>query len=364
MRMKTRKLGRTALDVGVIGLGVEHLVPCRENMNAVLDLAVPAGVNYVDLIYNDPAEAHARHWEAIGPALRRHRESLVLAVHWGFVEHEAIEHCQTSFDHALNQVGNDYAEIAMLTKVDTQELWQGWAQESIRRLRQYQRAGRVGFIGISSHDAAVALAAVEPGLIDVLMFPINLYQHRGDPARAALLDGCAEHQVGVIAMKPYYGGRLLSTEGRPTGITPAQCLHYVLSQAVAAAVPGAKDADEMRQALGYLKASGAETQHVSMTDDLAQRLRGQCVLCQHCLPCPQGIRVPDLISYLDYVEYFGHGLLLEHARRQWYASLSAGASDCIECGVCVERCPFKVDIIGKMRRAVEVFESGPGARAT
>jgi predicted aldo/keto reductase-like oxidoreductase len=25
--------------------------------------------------------------------------------------------------------------------------------------------------------------------------------------------------------------------------------------------------------------------------------------------------------------------------------------------VCVERCPFEVDIIGKMRRAVEIFET-------
>jgi predicted aldo/keto reductase-like oxidoreductase len=28
----------------------------------------------------------------------------------------------------------------------------------------------------------------------------------------------------------------------------------------------------------------------------------------------------------------------------------------VECGVCVERCPFDVEIIAKMREAVEVFE--------
>jgi ferredoxin len=28
----------------------------------------------------------------------------------------------------------------------------------------------------------------------------------------------------------------------------------------------------------------------------------------------------------------------------------------VECGVCVERCPFDVDILAKMREAVEVFE--------
>ena len=54
MPMETRILGRTGLEVGVIGLGTEHLTFNRANMDAVLDIAVVAGVNYIDLIYNDP----------------------------------------------------------------------------------------------------------------------------------------------------------------------------------------------------------------------------------------------------------------------------------------------------------------------
>jgi predicted aldo/keto reductase-like oxidoreductase len=173
----------------------------------------------------------------------------------------------------------------------------------------------------------------------------------------ALLETCAEHQVGVVAMKPYYGGRLLTTEGRPTGITPAQCLHYVLSQPIATAVPGARNADQMRQAPRYLEASVEEKRSAPLHEELVDRLRGQCVLCKHCLPCPQGIPIPNVITYLEYVEFRGHGPDHERANRAWYAALPVKASECIECEVCVERCPFDVDIIGKMHRAVEVFET-------
>ncbi len=355
MTMETRILGRTGLEVGVVGLGAEHLDTTRQNMDAVLDLAVRTGVNYVDLVYNDPSDAHAVHWDTIGPAIRRHRDHLVLTAHWGFVRHEPVDHCQQCFDQALDRLGNDYAEIAMLTMVDSESLWTGWAQEAIERLEVYQRDGRVGFIGLSNHNPDVARMAVESGSIDVLMFPINLYQHHGDEEREALLTSCAEHQVGVVAMKPYYGGRLLTTEGRPTGITPAQCLHYVLSQPVATAVPGARNPDEMRQALSYLKASVEEKRFAPLHDELEDRLRGQCVECQHCLPCPQDIPIPSVISNLDYVEFYGHGPSHDQGSREWYASLEAKASDCTECEVCLERCPFDVDIIGKMRRAVEVF---------
>ncbi len=41
----------------------------------------------------------------------------------------------------------------------------------------------------------------------------------------------------------------------------------------------------------------------------------------------------------------------------WDASLPFKASACTECEVCLERSPFGVDIIGKMRTAAEVFET-------
>ena len=38
-----------------------------------------------------------------------------------------------------------------------------------------------------------------------------------------------------------------------------------------------------------------------------------------------------------------------------YAALPVKASDCIECAACMERCPFGVDITGKMQEAARVF---------
>jgi aryl-alcohol dehydrogenase-like predicted oxidoreductase len=199
MGMGTRILGRTGLEVGVVGLGTEHLAFNRENMDAVLDLAVPAGVNYIDLVYNDPLDAHADYWQAIGPAVRRHRERLALSLHWGFVYHEPLDRCQRCFDQALDRLGNGYAEIAMLTMVDSESLWENWAMQGIERLDRYRRDGRIGSIGLSNHNVDVARTAVESGLIDVLLFPVNLYQHHGDSARAALLANLPSHQVAATA---------------------------------------------------------------------------------------------------------------------------------------------------------------------
>jgi predicted aldo/keto reductase-like oxidoreductase len=356
--MEKRILGRTGLQVGVIGLGVEHLRAEQRNMSEVFDLAVSAGADYVDLVYNDPTGIHRDEWEAITPALQRHRDRLTLAAHWGFVYHEPIDHCRKCFELVLDRVGNDYVEIAVLTMVDSNSLWEGWAQESIAILRDYQQEGRVGFIGMSNHYANIALKAVESGSIDVLMFPVNLYQHYEDKERQRLLEVCIEREVGVVAMKPYYGGRLLHSEGRSTGISPIQCLHYALSQPVSTVVPGPANARELNQGLSYLQASDEEKAYTSLHDELTERLRGRCVLCKHCLPCPQEISIPHVIDCLDWFEFYGPSH--QKQSRERYAAMTAKGSDCTECGVCVERCPFQVDIIGKMKRAAEVFEVRTG----
>lgn len=354
--MVTRILGRTQLTVGEIGLGVEHLNVNRDNMDAVFDLSVASGLNYVDVLYNDPDAESAEHWEAIGPALRRHRESLVLALHWGLIYHEEIDLCQSRFDACLEQIGG-YAEIGMMTMVDSEQLWNGWAQESLNRLKRYRSEGRIDHIGMSNHNPTVARTAVESELIDVLMFPVNLYRHDGNEARAALLERCTELDVGVVAMKPYYGGKLIQSQGRPTKITPIQCLHYVLSQPVAVALPGPKKAEELRAALDYESATLVQKQYERLSDDLQEELRGQCVQCRHCLPCPVNIPIPEVILHVDYVDYYSGTRMSEDLNRRAYTGRPVVASACTECGLCEERCPFDVAIIEKMHRAVELFET-------
>ena len=41
---------------------------------------------------------------------------------------------------------------------------------------------------------------------------------------------------------------------------------------------------------------------------------------------------------------------------EWYAEFPVKSSACVACGVCLERCPFGVEIIAKMREAAALFE--------
>jgi predicted aldo/keto reductase-like oxidoreductase len=349
MKVEYRRLGKTGLDVSTIGLGTEHLEKSREAREDVLRAAVDAGVNYVDLLYVEP-----EYWADFGPVLRPYRDKLVLGAHWGSGPRFDLDYCQRTFDNILSCVGNDHVEVAMMTMVDEEDRWDGWLHASLEQLHRYQERGRVGYIGGSAHDTSMAVKAVNSGLLDVLMFPVNIVGHSEEKDRE-LYQACVDQDVGLVAMKPYHGGTLLSIGGRPSGIRPVQCLAYVLSLPVSTAVPGPKNVQELRATLHYLEATDEEKEFGPVVANLYDYLQGQCVYCHHCLPCPEDIQIGWLIWLLDYARDGVTDDLMG-----WYASHQAKASDCTECGVCLERCPFDVDILAKMQEAVEVFEASAG----
>jgi hypothetical protein len=345
--METRKLGRTGLDVGVIGLGTEHIERQREVLDEILGLATDAGLNYVDLLYIEED-----YWAEFGSLYRAYRDKLVLAAHWSSGPVWDLGFCTRTFENVLANVGNNHVELAMMTMIDEPDRRGEWLDRSLEHLHGYQEQGRVGYIGGSAHDPTVAIEIVNRGLLDVLMFAVNMIDQDDDKVQA-LRQACVEQGTALVAMKPYHGGTLFTINGQPSGITPTQCLSYVFAQpAVTCAVPGPRNAEQMRATLHYLEASEAEKDYGAVVGNLREILAGQCTYCHHCLPCQEGIEIGWVIWHLDQIPARG----IEQVK-EWYAGFPVKASACVECGVCVERCPFDVDIIAKMREATVVFET-------
>ena len=77
-------------------------------MEQVLRTAVDAGLNYVDLLYAAPKGADAEFWTSFGPVLRRYRDKLVLAAHWGSGGDEGRGSLPTLF---RRPVGRDWQRL-------------------------------------------------------------------------------------------------------------------------------------------------------------------------------------------------------------------------------------------------------------
>ena len=377
--MKYRKLGKTGLDVSIIGLGTEYLNrKSRKTVVSVVHEAVEKGVNYFDLVFAFP-----EYRDNFGASFKGYRDKIIITGHLGCAETDGqyrlsrdVKENEMLFLDLLSRLHTDYVDILMIQMVNTVESYDRVMRPRglMELARRFQQEGKARFIGISGHKVPAVMRFIKDNHIDVLMFPINLAWDFM-PGRKEVFQTCVSQNVGLVAMKPFAGGRLFQQENS-NSISPVKCINYVLTQpGVSTTVPGVKNAKQLRAALHFLEASDEERDFSSIITEFQEDLKGNCVYCNHCLPCPVGIDIGRIIQMVDKAMYnisndlkgdyktlrkkinFYYPGRIRTSRSQ-FKGLSTKASECVECGVCMERCPFDVDVISKMKLAVKLFEMG------
>ncbi len=380
--MVYRTLGRTGIRVSEIGMGCEGFVDkSYEDVLALVDRMEALGVNCVDLYTPNP-EVRSN----LGRALRGRREKFVLQAHlcsvWKDGQYKRtrnIQEVREGFADQLERLETDRVEIGMIHYVDSLADWDTVVNGPVMAYAlELRAAGAIGCVGLSSHNPQAALAAVNTGLIDVLMFSVNpcydlqpagedveeLWAPKNyegslvnmDPERQALYETCQRLGVGITVMKAFGGGDLLSAALSPAGraLTPLQCLHYALTRpAVASVMCGARTLEDLDASAAYEDAPERERDYAAALAALPRiSWQGHCMYCGHCAPCPKGIDVASVTKFLNLCRAQGS---VPETVREHYALLPHRAAECAACGACERRCPFGVPIVENMRQAAALF---------
>jgi predicted aldo/keto reductase-like oxidoreductase len=80
--------------------------------------------------------------------------------------------------------------------------------------------------------------------------------------------------------------------------------------------------------------------------------KGFCRNCGYCLPCPEGVPIPDIFRYESYSLQYG----LDGWAKAQYAALSTNAQACSECRQCLDRCPYAVAIPSGLKNAHKILK--------
>ncbi len=184
-------LGRSGLKASEIGLGCEHLEgQSYEVIQSVVDAALANGINILDVFMSEPqVRSH------IGRALEGRRDQVLIQGHFGarwkdgqYGRTRQLAETQFFFEDLLTRLRTDYIDIGMFHCVDTDEEFdQIFANGVADYAQDLKKKGVVRALGISTHDPAIGLRAVETGLMDVILFSIN-------PAYDLLPDGLGSTQ--------------------------------------------------------------------------------------------------------------------------------------------------------------------------
>src|SRR5690606_6610783 len=102
---------------------------------------------------------------------------------------------------------------------------------ALEGLKAAQYRGLIGHIGVSTHNLELARRLILSGEFATIMLEYSAFY----PESAPVLELAAEHDVGVIVMRPLGGSGRTSVmrrriaEGTAGILTPANLLRYVLS---------------------------------------------------------------------------------------------------------------------------------------
>lgn len=270
--MNFKELGNTGLKVSEIGLGTEYLFrESKETTIDVINMAIKNKINYIDILFSVK-----NYLEKLSYAIKGNRDQLIITGHIGtkenggkFQKTRKTEECKLEFIKLLDILDIDYVDIINIQFVTLADLPKIYLKGGLFDLAlSFQKEGKAKFIGLSSHNASIAIQAVNSEKFDTIMFPFNFANHHL-PHRDELLATCLKKRIGLIAIKPFAAGKLMmcnrmthiakyQTGGIslkrkiPKELTSPQCINYVNSlDGVSVVLIGVKSVDELKENLKY-----------------------------------------------------------------------------------------------------------------
>ena len=141
------------------------------------------------------------------------------------------------------------------------------------------------------------------------------------------------------------------------------CLNY---PEVSTVLSGVSTLEQLKEGIEIFSQSDAvpfclsndEKELLSRVKEKYESLKAiPCTACEYCLPCPNGVNIPGVLSRYNDVIMYGSS---DQPRRSYVfmANGKRDASLCNACGECEKKCPQNIEIIQQLKTAHETLKGG------
>ena len=374
--MQYRTFKKLDREVSLLGMGAMRLPETEDgqiNEPEAIDIirsAIDSGINYVDTAFgyhNGKSEG------LVGKALRDgYREKVLLADKMPIWLAKDEEHMKEMFQTQLERLDTDYIDMYLVHSVNKPN-WKRIKKLNLMPfLEEMKAAGKIKHIGFSFHDSYELFEEVLDSYPwEFCQIQLN-YMDKDIQAGVKGLKLAAEKGLSVIIMEPLKGGKL--TTGIPPTVqelwnnapvkrTPAEWGFKWLANMpeVTLILSGMSSREQLQQNIATVSAadlnvlSDEERELIDKVSDEYNRLiKYSCTGCEYCLPCPQKLKIPDLIDTLNEWNIYGQNPATKMEYIEWVPE-GRHASDCISCKACEKKCPQGLPIAQIMKETSEIF---------
>jgi hypothetical protein len=320
------------------------LTPEPEVIRASLDY----GVNYIDTARRYMG---GKNEEIVAKAIKGLRPKLFLATK---TRGETREQIFQDMEKSLKALETDYVDVYQLHNLTNKDKDRAFDPQVREALLELKKQGKVRFLGVTTHtDQAAVVKAITEDPDKFFDTVLVGYNFKSGPELKEAIAQAAKAGIGVVAMKTQAGGYTTEALG---SISPHQAaLKWVLQDPhVTAAIPGMKDMTMMKEDLSVMGLK------LTRADERVLGLYGKsiepyyCHLCAECEgTCPQGVAISVINRSLMYAQAYQEPELAQATYRE--IPITARASGCGACTVCVARCVRGINIAKKMAQARQLL---------
>ena len=377
--MKTRRLGKTNLQVSEIGFGGEWLErhPEEESIE-LIRYASSKGINILDCWMADPKSR-----DIIGKGIKENRSQWFIQGHIGstwkdnqYFRTRDMKYVRPAFEDLLKRLQTDYIDyylMHMLTDIPTWEKLKKLGMEEW--IREKKASGQIRQIGFSYHgNSAMFCQLVDAYDWDFCQIQYN-YMDEHSQAGVEGLRYANRKGLPVIIMEPLRGGRLVNLLPESAKElfrrdekhrTPAEvALKWLYDQPEVTCVLSGMNSMEMveqnvktasESLVGCLTQSDQELIE-KVKDEIKKNVKVGCTGCGYCMPCPKGVDIPG--TFRCYNAMYSEGK--KSGRRDYlqctaFRKDTSSASQCISCGKCETHCPQHIEIRKELKNAAAELE--------
>ena len=342
--MNTVKLAGTDLEISEVGFGGIPIIPLpKDEAVSIVKYCFDLGI-----IFFDTANMYATSEEKIGTALETVREKVVMATK---TAQRDAKGAAAHIDRSLQLLKTDWIDIYQLHNVSNEEALEKVLapQGAYQAVSKARDAGKIRFIGISSHSMSTAMAALKTGLFQTLQFPFNFIEN--DPQNE-LFPFARQNNVGIIAMKPLGGGLLESAK---------LCFGFLQQHPDVVPIPGIRAKKEADEIIGlYRHPQPLSRSDIKEMKNIQTALGKKfCHRCEYCMPCEQGVLIPSVLIFNAVAKRLSPEVIVA-----WLGKAMESVAECIECRECEERCPYSLPIADLLKENLALYKEikdPPGA---
>ena len=330
--MKTITLGRTGITVPQNAFGALPIQRISQDEAVrLLRMAYDGGMRFFDT-----ARAYSDSEAKVGAAFDGMREKVYIA---SKTQAKNPADFWKDLETSLRELRTDYLDLYQFHCV--KQCWRpGDGSGMYECMLEAKAQGKIRHIGVTAHLVGVAEELIASDLYETLQFPLSYLSSERD---LALVRACEEADMGFIAMKGLAGGLLNNAEA---------CMAFMLGTG-ALPIWGVQRESELRQWLSFFDREPELTPELeAIIESDRKSLAGNfCRGCGYCMPCTVGITINQCARMSQMVRRAPSELWLgEH----WQAEM-AKIDDCIECGLCMSRCPYGLEIPALLRKNLEDY---------